>query len=258
MAAVEQRPAPQDDALGYAPAPPRGRKWVRRVLLWGVLPLGAVALLLWGFVPARNKFTFLHHQSKCMAFAAPPGTIAYTEDPATVARLTGGAASGPGWATLSHNAKVIAYYLMPASLRYLETRPDVDIPQGSGPVFLHGRAVPGGGARLVVAKVDPMRSYRAVPGGPSVGDHALDVSVMTPAGLRAGPNVTRTLWRPDGAAVSFGELTFFVGQPDANDESHFTIDYQTPAGRGTIDGWLRADDSVNLVVRDGPLSDGDR
>ncbi|MDB5334045.1 MAG: hypothetical protein JWP03_5196 [Phycisphaerales bacterium] len=47
-------------------------------------------------------------------------------------------------------------------------------------------------------------------------------------------------------------LKLFAGQADAADESHFTIAYSTPAGRGTIDGWLQPDDTVRMQVRDGP------
>jgi hypothetical protein len=50
-------------------------------------------------------------------------------------------------------------------------------------------------------------------------------------------------------------LTLYAGQADPADESHFTIDYATRAGRGTIDGWLLADDTVKLQVRSGPAAD---
>lgn len=42
------------------------------------------------------------------------------------------------------------------------------------------------------------------------------------------------------------------GQPDPNDRSHFTIVYELDADRGTIDGWLMDDGTVQLKVRDGP------
>jgi hypothetical protein len=45
----------------------------------------------------------------------------------------------------------------------------------------------------------------------------------------------------------------FAGQADPNDASHFTIEYEWPSGvRGTIDGWLRDDDHVDLQIRPGP------
>ena len=43
--------------------------------------------------------------------------------------------------------------------------------------------------------------------------------------------------------------TIDAGQHDPLDDSHFTIDYETPVGSGTIDGWLQPDDTVKLRVR---------
>jgi hypothetical protein len=45
-------------------------------------------------------------------------------------------------------------------------------------------------------------------------------------------------------------LKLLTGQADPTDESHFTIDYETPRGRGTIDGWLMPDDTVKLELRE--------
>jgi hypothetical protein len=54
---------------------------------------------------------------------------------------------------------------------------------------------------------------------------------------------------------SFNVDKLFGGQPDPNDESHFTIAYESNGEKGTIDGWLMNDDTVKLEVRDGPLRD---
>ena len=244
------------DTLGYAPAPRRrGRKWLRRVLFACTLAVAVLVLLRWGFVPLQLKAKLLHSQSQCLAFAPAPGTVAYTEDAATIARLTGGALSGTGWATMTHNGKPIAYSLAPEALRRVEQTPGVDLPQGTGPVFLHGRRASGGAERLVVVKTDVMRTYRVHGNKDVLGmDHLLNASVMRPATLTSSPSVTRTFWNPAAPAPAWGELTLFAGQPDPNDASHFTIDYLTPSGRGTIDGWLQADDTVKLAVRDGPLA----
>jgi hypothetical protein len=213
--------------------------------------MAALALLMWGFVPVRDKFTFLHHQSRCMAFNVPADTVAYTEDAAIIACLTGGATSGRGWATHTANGTLAAYYLAPPSLTYLEQSGTCAI-QGTGLAFLHSRRAASRPERLVVVKTDMMRNFRALRN--DISDHLLDVSVVRPAAIRSGANVTRQLWEPQGGSPAFGALTIFAGSPDPGDESHFTIDYQTPAGRGTIDGWLQVDDTVKLAVRDGPLA----
>ena len=47
-------------------------------------------------------------------------------------------------------------------------------------------------------------------------------------------------------------LKLYAGQADLMDASHLTIQYETPAGKGVIDGWLKPDYSVKLSIRDGP------
>ena len=244
-----------DDGANPLPYARDGRRWrarLPRIVLWCVLPVAALALLKWGYVPVRDKLTFLHHQARCMAFDLPADTVTYTEDASTIARLTGGAASGNGWATAFHNGKPVAYYLAPRSLVYLEQSGACDIPQGSGPVFLHARRAGSGPQRLVVVKTDVMRNFRRLRG--TIPDRLLDVSVVWPATVRSGANLTRSLWEPPRGSPAFGTLTLYAGRPDPADDSHFTIDYQTPDGRGTIDGWLQPDDMVTLTVRDGPLA----
>lgn len=45
------------------------------------------------------------------------------------------------------------------------------------------------------------------------------------------------------------------GQSDSEDPSHFTIEYDMDAAKGTIDGWLMDDGTVELKVRDGPAAE---
>jgi hypothetical protein len=42
--------------------------------------------------------------------------------------------------------------------------------------------------------------------------------------------------------------------PDANDPSHFTAAYSIDDVRGTIEGWLRDDGTLDVAVRDGPFA----
>ena len=254
--------AAQSDPLHYAPPPPGGRrrKWLRRLILGCAAAVLAGVLFRWAYVPLHLKVGFLYHQSRCMAFAPAADTIAYSEDSATVKRLTAGAPSGPGWATLTVGRTPIAFYLMPPSLRRVEQTPGVDIPQGPGPVFLHRRRAEGGTDRLVVVKVDMARTWQlhSVSGFAPPADHLFDVTVVRPATLLSGPSFTRTLWDPaktgEGRDPRIGRLTLYAGQPDPADASRFTIGYQTPDGRGTIKGRLLPDDTVKLRIEDGPLA----
>jgi hypothetical protein len=44
-------------------------------------------------------------------------------------------------------------------------------------------------------------------------------------------------------------VLFFGGQADANDPSHFTIDFAADGHSYTIDGWLRNDDRIDFLTR---------
>jgi len=48
-------------------------------------------------------------------------------------------------------------------------------------------------------------------------------------------------------------LRIFSGQPDPADPSHFTIAYERDGAAGVIDGWLRDDDRIRLIPRDGKV-----
>ena len=77
--------------------------------------------------------------------------------------------------------------------------------------------------------------------------------VQSPATLRIGsrlqpvyPSVT-SHW---GLALPTAQkLRIYAGQPDLNDESHFTIPYEIDGKTDVIDGWLMPDDSVKLEPR---------
>jgi hypothetical protein len=114
-------------------------------------------------------------------------------------------------------------------------------------VFVHGRQAHSGEKQLVVVGLNPVAF--------SIGSDApFRVNCVTYAGPFRG---LRVRWPMVGQEFRFAvppdqPLKLYAGQPDPIDESHFTIAYETPAGRGTIDGWLMPDDSVKLQVRDGP------
>ncbi|MEA2708481.1 MAG: hypothetical protein QOF78_1082 [Phycisphaerales bacterium] len=51
-------------------------------------------------------------------------------------------------------------------------------------------------------------------------------------------------------------LRFFAGQPDPQDPSHFTIDYEVGGVKSTIDGWLTDDDFLRILPRGGAVDHG--
>jgi WD40 repeat protein len=81
--------------------------------------------------------------------------------------------------------------------------------------------------------------------------------VLNPGDYNGPPRQTSA--RGPGTAYlifhrAYGRLiTFYAGQPDSRDPSHFTIDYACDGARGTVDGWLLDDDRVRFRVLSGPL-----
>jgi hypothetical protein len=121
---------------------------------------------------------------------------------------------------------------------------------GADEVFVHGRrAAANTSERLVAIGFDPMAFMAG-------NDKPFRAEVV------AQPTALRELDRTcslDAFGFHFDcppsqRLRLLAGQADPSDESHFTIPYETPAGAGTIEGWLRPDDTVRLKVTTGPLS----
>jgi hypothetical protein len=243
--AVDQAPPPPlDYADDFAARKRRRRRRVvaRVCVTFTLLLVVAGAGFRWG--PAlAERLVFMRTQAAAMALRMPPGQVAYTEEPAAVARLTGGRPFGPGWATLTAagSPAPLAYYLCPEPAVGLSQSGQVHLHGTLGVVFAHARRTPAGRDVLVLVGTDSFRGY--LPSGPQRHGGMLIAQVMTPAGLRADAAVRRTTWSPP-AAPAWGALTLFAGQPDPADPSRFTIVYALPAGGGTIDGRVGDDLAV--------------
>jgi WD40 repeat protein len=113
-------------------------------------------------------------------------------------------------------------------------------------LFCHWRQSSGGHRRLVVISgmsngvpegfVLNQASYGALP------------RILRPNGVRSLGISYVIFDNPRGWPI-----TFFAGQPDSRDPSHFTIDYACHGDSGTIDGWLLDDDRVRFRALSGPL-----
>jgi hypothetical protein len=120
-------------------------------------------------------------------------------------------------------------------------------PWNTDEVFVHERRASGGEKRLVAVGFDPVAFAVGSEAPFKVGSwgYTNRISALEFSGA-TGDASLRFAVAPDEP------LKLYAGQPDPADESHFTIDYETPTGRGTIDGWLMPDDTVKLQIRDGP------
>jgi hypothetical protein len=223
-------PAPQ---LDYAPPPPaHQRRSFRRWLVYAVVAI--IVFSGWFWVPrVARRFEVLYYQRLCLAHAAPPTLVAIEPDPAKAKALV---ALGTHIGGMSGEA---AYVFDPLAAAY-NTNGDC--------VFLHSRRKPTGGeVRLVVVdivKINDATQLNATSIKPAtLVSNARSVAVKFHA-MPPGPSYPR-----------FDYPRLYAGQVDPADDSHFTIKYEYSDRSGTIDGWLRDDDSVVLEPRDEAAAD---
>ena len=118
-------------------------------------------------------------------------------------------------------------------------------PLNADEVFMHARRAAGGKARLVGVGFDPI----AFMDGSDTPFVVCSIAYGTPlSSLRIRGQKFAEMLRFGVAPDE--PLKLYAGQADPADESHFTIDYETPRGRGTIDGWLMPDETVKLQLRE--------
>jgi hypothetical protein len=210
-----------------------------------ILVLVGVTILLCALTPLAVRYAKMGAERlrvnrlyrACAAHGAPASTVVWEEDPQLIKQLR-----GRGYETVpSHGGD--ASYFVPPAWRELNAAIGQQI-QTWGTLFLHERKTPTAAKPLLVG-VDVAGWSR---GGPVV----LFARVRT-----TSPAVPLRLPRPanvDHPSVHLspteGPLRLFAGQPDPNDASHFTIDYQIGEARGVIDGWLKEDGSVLLEKRE--------
>jgi hypothetical protein len=204
--------------LDYAqPAAPRAHT---RAILLAVAALLLIALVK--FVPpAWNHALLLHYQSRCLAHASAPDHIVFDST---------GVEAGP-----ARDFERFYALFSPPGGRHDTT------------LFLGELRRPGDGLRrLVNVEV-------AAQGAPCPQLYA---SVIEPGDLWNRPRLRSTDPWPTPFRLSFDHpatLRLHAARHDPKDASHFTIDFTYADRPGTIDGWLRKDDSLLFELRS-PLS----
>ncbi len=124
---------------------------------------------------------------------------------------------------------------------------NVRAPHNPRPVvlFVHGLRTPAGESRIVVAGSQSVDTNLFNNAG------ELDVRVYRPGSLMKLPTQVGPI-RGSQYSGLLALADLGTGASDPSDPTHFTIPYSFKGQTGTVDGWLRNDDSVRLVVRDGP------
>ena len=245
--------------LEYAQAPRRRGKWVRRGVLL-VMILAAVVFSVRRVVSYWQHRQLLHWQSRCMKYRASPEMVVYEDDPAAAEKLL----LLPEYARGNELWERTAVALhVPRCRRVLERLNPGSwaVGQEEAVLFMHERRSSEGVRKLVIVSCDPRWDpSRSMPG-------YLARTLERP--VRPGWDqeaqgcsedlIDNLMGCPTGRVCAIPETSlrvrYFAGQPDARDESHFTIRYEMAGGRGTIDGWLQPDGrGVRLEIRDGPAA----
>jgi hypothetical protein len=210
------------------------------------------------------------------AYTAPAEQVLYEEDPDAAAKLL---TQFPKQYQIIRSVKVEYFPPHPwqPPVVWVANPPPLSFPDAPT-IFLHERTAPGGSPRLIRVRLQAAQKFDSVLFDANPQPTRRDFAITTERQLMAQaitnfgetrpgrllilgnrlPN-GRALWQRgkddwEHGEVSFsavGFYRFYPGQPDPADASHFTIRYDVDGVPNTIDGWLRDNDTVELIPRTG-------
>jgi hypothetical protein len=259
---------PAEIALEYAPAPLRRSrgKIILRILLAGLILAVAAGIFL-----DRNDLWLrvrrVYWSDKCMAHVTPPGTVLVEYDSLKAATLLATnpdyVADGKQW---GYNGMAVrdvqkSLWVTSAAVYWprdwrnyiaVEPMPRELTMSPAAITFLGGRTSPGGNRRLIVVPVTEVNGL-----GPARELQAMSLILRPPT--RFGAPAAQ-----EGRAYNFSgryERAFLSpGVADPWDSSHLTIDFDIPLRKGprhgTVDIYLRDDDTLDCRVRDPATTHG--
>ena len=240
--------------LEYSPRPPAiwRRRWARRAIV-------VVLLVVLGVIASRHRAAIksrarqLYWARQCSRFTAAPDTPRVAVDASQLASLPNkqdyfleirgsrGASTQPVYRFLPNCWVQFALLARARPYHFFE-------PQT---VFLHELRTPSGKRRIVHVESVGENMYRPAA--------HLVPTIIEPPTLLSPP---RIIWETSGAyAISeaFEPARLRIGQPDPNDQAHFTIEFESveqwagqtfPKRSGIIDARLGEDDRITFRVRD--------
>jgi hypothetical protein len=216
-------------------------------------------------------------------YTAPADQVVYEENPLLAAKLLNGSAA---FTTIPTDPDSIMHltpqpWQPPVHIKDAgvlpQLRQTVQNPLRGPTLFLHARRTPAGEERIVWVLIhaeqqllytstnESRRELQAhtnrtiaafvlEPGRMEVFTGGTWVIPKTPS-LKTTVTWTRGAnWENGSVAINpAGLFRFYAAQPNARDPSHFTIDYALDGQRNTIDGYLKNDDSVQLIPRAGRI-----
>ena len=230
------RPA-MDRHIDYAPALPRHRRKALRRVVGLALLVAVLALLGWkAGPPAWRHARLLYWQRRAMNYALPGNQPVYVEDSSKAPRLLrqgGYVSSGPR----------VIWFAKPWEVFYEVFSPPGRLPAAT--LFLHQRRSSRGQTRLVAVEIVGRNTTEGVP-----NSFIVTISVIRPGGERSRPTeVTSDLQIVDLPSTESIQVSWYAGQPDPADASHFTAKCELRGKTIVVDGWLQDDDTVKIEPR---------
>ena len=237
-------PGPQPLDYGRSLRPWRLRK--RHVLLAALLVLCAGGSWHVGR-DARDRTQNLLYARQAAAHVEPARTVAFEPDPARAAALVEAGTHAPLADGLSNglsgapadSAIAAAKIKEPESFGLFRAALARQSLEAVGAlVFLHELTTPGGVRRIVAVHYLPYCLD-----GPDAAGAGLVARIFEPGGFISAPAYVgdaqaRLLVPANPAPAAPPAVRWFAGQPDAEDASHFTLDYELAGRHGTVDGYL--------------------
>ena len=224
--------------------------WKRRLCrIMGLFLLAAILGVGFHFrEPIYRRCRLLYWQRQCLRYTAPADHIVYEDDPIEAAKLLGQG----GYTPIPSAATPVAVEAKP-----LTAWNSYMMANGTDPViFLHERSING---------VKKLVSVRYCGTGNTIRFEAFSMKLFSlfhePDGEWGSGIDTDPTFPFNRSAIRFSVrdnplglyIRFYAGQPDPDDESHFTITYEMSGKKGTIDGWLKDEPhTLEIAVRNGP------
>jgi hypothetical protein len=230
-------------ALEYAPLP-RGHRirQVRRIIFGvGVGIMLLVGIYYWPTIKSLGAVRYL--ERKCLNHQDPAGTIFYSNDPQDQPKLSATSGYETTWSMWPKGQYVIRPNRWAEQLSSARSGRLGSWPHVAPTLFVHGRNAPSGPKLLVFVQAwrmanDPQNRLSLLPTVAGASGTTAPIARTAPVGL-------------DMCLMPTDVVRVYCGQPDPNDASHFTIDYDLNGVRGTIDGNLAGSGVVTLRPRTG-------
>jgi hypothetical protein len=191
---------------------------------------------------------------ECLHYSPPADQVVYDENPTTSAALLRYAVRYIADTRNDVRRTPIAL-LQPSQWSNAARSATPSLRVHGATVFMHERTAADGHSRLVVLQYSPTTLVPAFSPYTDLKITLLEASRLhgTLAEIEPDAEPPRKLLAHDLNA-STRDLRIFAGQADGDDRSHFTIEYELNGQRGTLDGWLENDDTINIKLRSGPAT----